>query len=316
MKVLIVSDPIQTVSPKSDTGLSMLRGALARNHEVFWTTSKAIYMWDNTVYCSSVQAKSCAEKKPAVMNSEHVESRVTEFDTVWIRKDPPFDESYLSLCWLLSLIEDSVLVVNNPSSLLTNHEKMLPYRALNAGFLSEDNLITTWISRGGNQSLPQDFPPGKTISKPWLGYAGRDVVLHDSPTAAASSREPGQYTMLQPFHEEVIDKGDRRVFFLNGDYKGDFVRLPCSGSIQANLAQGGTAELRPMDEQEIIVCNNLGKYLKQNKIILAGADLIGTCVSEVNITAPTGFEVLRDLDGPDLRSMFIAMIEDLVQQLQ
>ena len=312
MKILIISDPIETVSPRSDTGLSMLRGALARGHHVFWTTPKWVHFWQDDVHCRAWRATGCQDHELPAMETSAVNQGLADFHTVWIRKDPPFDEAYMSLCWLLSLVRDRTLIVNDPNLLLLHHEKILPLQAHAEGFLRADQIIPTWVGRNQDLAPPANFPDGMTICKPWLGFGGRDVSLHPDVATAFASRSRGDFHVLQPFQQEVKESGDRRVFFINGEYKADFVRMPKSGSIVANLAQGGHAELRPLSKTEESLTADLAAFLHKHKIMIAGADYLGGRLSEVNITAPTGFETLRELGGRDLREEFVECIEGVI----
>ncbi|NDD05773.1 MAG: glutathione synthase, partial [Proteobacteria bacterium] len=51
------------------------------------------------------------------------------------------------------------------------------------------------------------------------------------------------------------------------------------------------------------------KFLKKTGIIMAGVDLIGSRVSEVNITSPTGFLSYLQLSGNNLSETVLNTIE-------
>ncbi len=290
MKILVVADPQVRLNRKIDTGLSMAQEALRRGHEVYWATDRDVSFEKGVVRVNAqkIYGKSSPLKKP-----------LTYFQSVWIRKDPPFDDSYVTLCWLLALHEKEILMINRPSLLLRYHEKMLPFEAEKAGFLKKTEVIPTWMFGSGKGERMK----GKCITKPWLGHGGLGVRLHKFQT------KPAPQALLQPFLKGVVTNGDRRVFFLNGKYAGDYVRLPAPGKIVANLNQGARPVLRPMSKKEKDICRRLGKFLGSTGILLAGADIIDERVSEINITAPTSFNVLRDLAGIDLDRAYVDFVE-------
>ena len=115
--------------------------------------------------------------------------------------------------------------------------------------------------------------------------------------------------MVQPYLEEIVEQGDRRVFFLDGELLAEFVRFPKEGGFIANLAQGGSAKKVPLSDVERAVCDRLGKFLKHTGIVFAGADLIGSKVSEVNITSPTGLCSLHALEGNDYGAPILDWLE-------
>ena len=47
--------------------------------------------------------------------------------------------------------------------------------------------------------------------------------------------------IAQKFIKE-IDKGDRRIILIDGDYVGSVARIPKKGSIKANFHAGGSAQ--------------------------------------------------------------------------
>lgn len=304
MKVLIIADEIQSLKPAGDTGLSMLRGALARSHDVSWASFRQLHFFAEEVWVKGDRIKSCDEKELPETEPFASARVISEFDQVWIRKDPPFDQTYISLCWWLALYEERIRFVNQPSKLIRYHEKALPYEACHRGFVGKDDLVQTYVSLAADSGeLPYQ---GQVIEKPWLGYGGNEIKLLDS-----VPQKIRPLYMYQPFAPAVTRLGDRRVFVIDGRVVGDFVRLPASGSIEANLAQGGSVSLRPMDENEKRIANAAAKFLAEIGITIAGLDLLAGKLSEINITAPTGFETLRNEGQVDLREVYLDAVERL-----
>ena len=239
---------------------------------------------------------------------------VTDFDLIFVRKDPPFDDSYLRLCWFLAPFETKVRFSNRPSQLLRFHEKMLAFEAASIGALDQNDFIPSCISKSADEirAFIEAMKENLIIVKPWLGHGGRDVqlfekskLLNDLESILLNNQE----MIFQSFQEEVKTLGDRRVFFVGGKHVGDFVRLPQSGQHISNIAQGGQALLRPMNEDEVKLTKKLENFLSALKIDFAGADLIGARVNEINITSPTGLLTFEDLTQQNLCSVYWQHIE-------
>jgi glutathione synthase len=182
---------------------------------------------------------------------------------------------------------------------------MLPLEAVEKGFLRAEELIPTFLPTGRRIAVPEDFPKGECVTKPWLGFAGHDVSRLDAP------RAPDPYFFLQPLQKEVTRSGDRRIFFLNGEVIGSFVRIPAVGEIRSNIAAGGHGVLRDMTRKESELADRLGDFLKELGIVFAGADMIGEKISEVNITSPTGFQTFQEIGGRRLAPLYLQYVEEL-----
>ncbi len=262
-----------------------------------------------------VHARRCLKIDPDVVPElGDVEERdVRSFSAVWIRKDPPFDTSYVSLCWLLSLEEKNVCMLNSPSLLLRYHEKLIPFEAVAAGFLKPRETVPTHI---GDSASARRFLEGgeydPAIRKPFLGFAGADVKKFSLRAGDALPKQEA-LELTQPFLGQIAKVGDRRVIFLGGKVIGDFVRLPKQGEFVSNIARGGSAHLVPMNARQKEVARRLGAFLKKVGIVFAGADMIGNLVSEVNITSPTGLRSFESVGGPKLASQIVTYVERLAQ---
>ncbi|MBN1653761.1 MAG: hypothetical protein JXA30_08295 [Deltaproteobacteria bacterium] len=317
MKFLVIGDPIDSLIPKTDTGLAIVRVSLARGHELYWSTAEEVSLGGARVEARARGIVDCQRGRLPAVDALARSQPVAAFDAVWIRKDPPMDWKYVSLCWLLTMEQNETVIVNRPSLLLEYHEKMVPFRAFRAGYLRENEIISTHLVTGPGSPLPAEEKDAQWISKPWLGHGGRGVSKWESlalfRSQALRELESGQaYSMLQRFYPQVQRTGDRRLFYIAGTYAGGFVRIPAPGAIKANLASGGTAVLREITPSELDTAKRLGEYLRSIGIVLAGADMIDGRITEVNITAPTGFEALFELEGRQPVEQLVAFVERLV----
>jgi glutathione synthase len=305
MIILIVADPIRGLKPKSDTTLSLVRESILRGHEVHWATAEDLYLWEGRVFARVEKIEGCAENSLPVGEEVKEHQAINNYDAVWIRKDPPFDQSYFSLCWLLALEENNVPMMNKPSLLLRYHEKMLPFEALDKGYLKEEEIIPTFLPTGRRFPVPANFPRGEAVTKPWLGHGGKGVEQHEAP------KSPEPFSILQPLQKEVTRTGDRRIFILNGEVIGSFQRMPQDGSIISNLAAGGKGVFKDMTKKEEDTADRLATFLKEIGIEFAGADMIDGKISEVNITSPTGFIAFHEIGGRRLAPVYLEYAESL-----
>ena len=102
-----------------------------------------------------------------------------------------------------------------------------------------------------------------------------------------------------------INKGDKRVFIINGKIVGAISRIPKKGSFLSNLSKGGRAINITLTTVEKKVSKILAKDLKKENIFFAGIDFIDQKLNgDINITSPTGLKTLYDLSNINLAKTF------------
>lgn len=341
--VLFVGDPLNSLSFNSDSSLALAEAALELGYQVHWATPEQIMLMNGDVAIQQFELIKEINSQSAPTSEfidAHTAQRLSDYQRVFIRKDPPFDEGYTELCWFLHQMH-AHRVINAPLALLSHHEKMLPYTLTQAGVVPDYMVVPSFVAQNhehlvsGAEQLfdeatrlspilahsPSAPPPlFKVLIKPWRGHGGRDIHVFDSvaqlkswlSTAQGASRtmtHSGRW-ILQPFLPEIFTHGDRRVFVANGRVVFDFVRRPADGKVEANLAQGGSAHLEPLPSELQKLANDIAAWLKKEGILLAGLDFIGNFLTEVNITSPTGirtFEMLsqQNVSGDIMKELLI-----------
>jgi len=100
----------------------------------------------------------------------------------------------------------------------------------------------------------------------------------------------------------VKANGDKRLIVINGKLEGALRRIPSKSDFRANIAAGGTYAKYEPSVRDREICSNLSSFLVNNGIILAGVDVIGDYLTEINITSPTCLQeinICNDLRGND-----------------
>ena len=310
--ILFIADPLDKVKPNSDSSLALVQIALENFWKVFWCESDNIHVIGEKVFASNLFELTSVSSISIKYNIENKKKiPLSDFNYCFVRKDPPFDENYKDLCWILAS-QSEVKIINPAECLLAYHEKALQWRAFSEGVLSSDQIIPTCLSSSidiiedyCNQN--QDALSKGIVCKPWLGHGGESVELYKNKESLLTAlknildKQSGlQRVMVQPFLEEIYSEGDRRVIIANGEVVGDFVRIPANGKIASNLAQGGSAIIRNMTLEQREICQKLAIFLKHKNIGLAGLDLIGCRIGEINITSPTGLRTYEMLTGTNI----------------
>ena len=93
--------------------------------------------------------------------------------------------------------------------------------------------------------------------------------------------------ICQEFIEDIYE-GDFRILIINGKpFQKTLARVPQSGSFKGNLAAGGKGIAKDITSVQQKIAEKIAPVLVKNGISLAGIDVIGKYLTEINITSPT-----------------------------
>ncbi len=213
-----------------------------------------------------------------------VPSDPESFDCVLIRKDPPFDSSYLTLLLLLEELRRP-LVINSPGALLRYNEKL-------SIFLFPDYITETLASSSLDRIRNFIREVGGTaVLKPLFSCSGRGVkLLRDSDPSLddeiLSSTGNGTRKVMLQRYLPVTTEGETRVFLLEDRVLAVMKKFPAPGSFKANFDFGARGLPHTLTSREEAVCRAVGTFCARAGIILSALDLIDGCLSEFNITSP------------------------------
>ena len=102
-----------------------------------------------------------------------------------------------------------------------------------------------------------------------------------------------------------IDRGDKRVFIINGKVVGAISRVPKKGSILSNISKGAIPKNVKLTKVELKISKLISEDLKKENIYFAGIDFIDQKLNgDINVTSPTGLKSFYDLSGINLAQLF------------
>jgi glutathione synthase len=123
------------------------------------------------------------------------------------------------------------------------------------------------------------------------------------------NRHGAQSLMVQKFLPEIVD-GDKRVLVIGGKpVPFCLARIPQGSEVRGNLAAGGKGVARPISARDREIAEALGPVLAARGLLLVGLDVIGDCLTEINVTSPTCFQEIFDQTGCDVAALFIDALE-------
>ncbi|MES2984248.1 MAG: glutathione synthase [Pseudomonadota bacterium] len=307
MKVAIQLDHPSRLNPAGDSSFMLIEEAQARGHSVMFYEAPQL-SWqagDLTAPLAPITIDMAAT--PSWSLGEAKTTSLRSMDVILMRQDPPFDMGYITATHLLEQVMPDVKVWNNPASVRNAPEKLsiLPF----AQFMPP-----TLISRDPTAIAAFAAAHEAIVAKPLYGFGGRSVFKLSRGDANVEtliehwselSKEP---LMWQQFRPEV-SSADKRVLFIDGAVAAVFGRTPDAGSIRANMRVGGKAVIAELNDKQQAICAALAPFLKQQGLMLAGIDLIGDYLTEINVTSPTGLRAAQRLYNLNLAATFWNAVE-------
>jgi glutathione synthase len=120
--------------------------------------------------------------------------------------------------------------------------------------------------------------------------------------------------MVQRYLPEIVD-GDKRILIVGGEVVPHcLARIPKKGETRGNLAVGGRGEARPLSARDLEIAQALAPVLWAEGLLVVGLDVIGPCLTEINVTSPTCFVEITQQSGFDVPKLFADVLERAVGQ--
>ena len=293
---LFITDSLDELNPKKDTTILWMQEAFTMGSQIFQCEMSDLTYTDQQTF-ASFSAITDPNDHPQISEQVNVTKALKDFDYVFMRKDPPVDENFMNALHMLSQAEsEGANVINRPSALQKFNEKIFALRFSN--WMPDTNVICK----------VEDFKQFKQkystiILKPLNGMGGESIYKFDESSTdhleifKSLTNNYQTMVMVQNFLPEIYD-GDYRILIIHGKpFPIALARIPQEGSFKGNLAAGGIGEARELSDDQVRVSTEIGKLLSEEGILFAGIDMIGSYLTEINITSPTGAREILSQTG-------------------
>ena len=311
-KIAIQMDPLEKINPKEDSTFVITQEAQRRGYKLFHYLPKDISLKNNTIIAKGCYFKIINQGKKFFKKQKKISINLNQFHCVLVRQDPPFNMEYITATYFLEMLNQKVLVVNNPTEIRNNPEKLSMFNFKN---LIPDTLISEDLTEIQNFIKKYKF----TILKPLYGNGGEGIEkvtkgsLKNKTIIQRMIKKYKGAIIAQKFIKE-ISQGDRRIILIDGEYVGSVARIPKKGSIKANFHAGGSAQRSGLVFKDRKICSKLKPYLKKKGLFFTGIDAIGNYLTEINVTSPTGMQEINRLDNTRLEKIFWDKLEKKIKK--
>nr|WP_315229758.1 glutathione synthase [uncultured Albidiferax sp.] len=314
MNILFVADPLESFKIHKDTTFVMMREAQRRGHTISacepqdlqWQTGAVVTAQVRDIHLTGDKAAWFSVTQPLFAGSPRA---LKDFGAIIMRKDPPFDSEFFYATHLLEQAErEGARVFNKPRALRDHPEKLA---IMEFPQFSGPTLVT----RSAEAIRAFHATHRDIILKPLDGMGGmgifrvKDDGLNLGGIIETLNKDGAQSVMVQKFLPEIA-LGDKRVLVIGGKpVPFCLARIPQGGEVRGNLAVGGKGVAQPLSARDREIGETLGPILAARGLLLVGVDVIGDCVTEINVTSPTCFQEIFDQTGCDVAALFIDALE-------
>ena len=314
MQILFIADPLESFQIYKDTTFAMMREAQRRGHTLAACGPQDIRWQKGERVTAFVRDITLTGDKPVWFTAQqsHPNERpqaLREFGAVVMRKDPPFDSEYFYSTHLLEQAErEGARVFNKPRALRDHPEKL--------AILEFSEFIgPTLVTRDADDIKRFHAEHQDIILKPLDGMGGMGIFrvkadgLNLGSIIETLNKNGAESVMVQKFLPEIVH-GDKRVLVIGGKpVPFCLARIPQGTEVRGNLAAGGKGVAQPLSPRDREIAEAIGPVLAARGLLLAGIDVIGDCVTEINVTSPTCFQEIFDQTGCDVAALFIDALE-------
>jgi len=324
MKIAFIVDPLDAFNLKKDSTYAIMCEAAARGHGLFalqlddlaWhkqvVTGHASRLHLTEVTNTATNAAVNAATPSWYRLDAAADTPLEQFDAVLMRKDPPFDMEYVYSTYLLEMAEKrGARVFNSPQAIRDFNEKMaiarFPQFTAPTLVTRRAGLLREFLGEHADIILkPLDGMGGASVFRVRAGDPNISVIIE-------TLTNHGARTIMAQRYLPEISNGDKRVLVIGGEpVPFCLARIPQPGETRGNLAAGGTGVARELTARDREIAETLGPQLMAAGLLLVGLDVIGDCLTEVNVTSPTCFQEITQQTGFNVAGMFLNKLEKLL----
>jgi glutathione synthase len=301
-------DHIARIRIRGDSTFALMLEGQRRGHALFHFTPDRLALRDGKVEARVEPVTVRDVEGDHFTLGEGAIADLAGFDVVHLRQDPPFDMGYITTTHLLERIHPKTLVVNDPAHVRNAPEKL---------FVTEFPALMppTLIARDPAEIRRFRKENGDIIIKPLYGNGGAGVFrlggMDENLGALLEIFETAYRNepyVIQRYLPDVR-QGDKRIILVDGVAVGAINRVPAEGEARSNMHVGGRPEPIAMTPRDREICAAIGPTLKDRGLIFVGIDVIGSYLTEINVTSPTGIREVKRFGGADIAALVWDAIE-------
>lgn len=319
MHVLFVLDPLPGLNAYKDSSVAMMQALVARGHRCSVALQGDVFIERGQVLARATEINLV---EGANLHEHHwwtevgapVDTPLSAFSAVLMRKDPPFDMEYVYITHMFDYAQAQGARIFNSGAAIRNHPEKLAITEFSQ--FTTPTLVTRDMAR--IKAFHQEH--SDVIVKPLDGMGGTGIfkLAANEPNLNAileSLTHDGHRSIMAQRYIPEITQGDKRILLIGGEpVPYCLARIPLAGETRGNLAAGGRGVAQPLSKRDWEIAREIAPQLSKRGLLLVGLDVIGDYVTEINVTSPTCFVEITEQTGFDVGARFVEALEQAVAQ--
>ena len=260
--VAIQGDNFSKINLNTDTSIFLAYEIQSKNYKIFYYEPECLSVINSNVIAEGYFVRFNYRKKKFFKILKKHKLNLANCKFILIRQDPPFNLKYISTTYILETIKDKVKIINDPSSIRKISEKLYAIKYL--------KYMPPTIFSQNIDEIKKFFKKNeKVILKPIHSFGGNDIHLLSKFNLKFIKKfiKRHEYIICQKYLPK-INKGDKRVFLINGKVVGAISRVPKKGSFLSNMSKGATPMNTQLTKIEKKISKLVAKNLREENIFL------------------------------------------------
>ncbi|MFZ6722111.1 glutathione synthase [Undibacterium sp. Ji49W] len=312
MKIAFLTDPLSQFKTYKDSTYAMMVEAGKRGYAVYAFGPDDMALESGNVVANISRVILTGDSDDWYRLEAAESLPLSAFDAILQRKDPPFDMEYIYATYLLEMAEQQGARVFNKPAAIRNHNEKLS--------IAQFSQFTapTLVTRDEQRIRAFHREHLDIILKPLDGMGGtgifriREDGMNLGSVIETLTVNGSRTIMVQRYIPEIVH-GDKRILLIGGKVVPfSLARIPQNGEVRGNLAAGGLGVAQELSARDLEIAQTLAPELYQRGLLLVGLDVIGSNLTEVNVTSPTCFQEITQQKGFNVAAMFIDALEAAV----
>ena len=303
-----ILDPLEKLDLPWDTSLCLVRELHRQGQSIYYFEASSLFMLSGKIW--GVGRKIDPRENHRYEFQQPEKFQLDQFDVIFIRKDPPFDASYLALTYLLEPLTGKTIIINRPRGLRNANEKLFglifkrwtpptlvsanPEEVLRFQESIHSDLVIKPLYEKGGKGVFLLIRRGGSRARPFMDAHKGRPYKQKLRTATCNGTIP---VVAQKFIPLENGAADKRILLWKGKILGAFKRIPKKGEFRANLSLGARFAACSVTSQEKKLVEDLRPHLLKEGLWFVGLDVRGEFLIEINVTSPAGLVELDQLYG-------------------
>ncbi|MFZ6760598.1 glutathione synthase [Undibacterium sp. Ji50W] len=309
MKIAFLTDPLSQFKTYKDSTYAMMVEAGKRGYAVYAFGPDDLALESGKVVANIRRVILTGDSHDWYRLEPAEALPLNAFDAILQRKDPPFDMEYIYSTYLLELAEQQGAKVFNKPAAIRNHNEKLS--------IAQFSQFTapTLVTRDEQRIRAFHREHQDIILKPLDGMGGtgifriREDGMNLGSVIETLTVNGSRTIMVQRYIPDIVH-GDKRILLIGGKVVPfSLARIPQNGEVRGNLAAGGLGVAQELSARDLEIAQTLAPELYQRGLLLVGLDVIGSNLTEINVTSPTCFQEITQQKGFNVAAMFIDALE-------